>query len=309
MSLNEPTRLRVALGDYAHTMPLKSKQIASQSVAFDFTEVKPVYKVFGTMIREQAFDVSEMAIVSYLQAKSHGKPLVLLPAVMMGRFQHHCMLYNAEQGGITPSDLPGRRVGVRSFAQTTGVWLRGHLQNDYGVDIERVHWVTFEDAHVSEFRDPAGVERAASDKNLGRMVLDGELIAGIYGQELPDDKRLRSVIPDPEMAARQWHAKHAVVPINHMVVVSEQLARSRPGTVREVYRMLLAGKRAAGLSKPGSLDMQPFGFAACRPALQMIIDYCVQQQLIPRRFAVKELFDDTTRALGAGDGSAHGAAG
>jgi 4,5-dihydroxyphthalate decarboxylase len=298
MSLQQITRLRGALGDYAHTLPLKNKQIASQSVAFDFTEVKPVYKVFGAMLRERAFDVSEMAIVSYLQAKSHGKPVVLLPAVMLGRFQHHCMLYNAERGRITPSDLEGRRVGVRSFAQTTGVWLRGHLQNDYGVDIARVQWVTFEDAHVSEFRDPAGVERAEPGKAISKMVLDGELAAGIYGQELPDDKRFQSVIPEPEAAARQWHAKHGVVPINHMVVVTEELARTQPETVAEVYRMLLASKRAAGLPKPGGLDMQPFGFAACRPALQMIIDYCVQQRLIPRRFAVEELFDDTTRALG-----------
>jgi 4,5-dihydroxyphthalate decarboxylase len=298
MSIQQMTRLRVALGDYAHTMPLKNQQIASQSVAFDFTEIKPVYKVFGTMLRELAFDVSEMAIVTYLQAKSHGKPMVLLPAVMMGRFQHNCMLYNAERGRITPSDLEGRRVGARSFAQTTGVWLRGHLQNDYGVDIGRVQWITFEDAHVTEFRDPAGVERAGADKNLSKMVLDGELAAGIYGQELPDDKRFQSVIADPEAAAAKWHAKHGVVPINHMVVVTQELARTQPETVAEVYRMLLASKRAAGLPKPGGLDMQPFGFAACRPALQMIIDYCVQQRLIPRRFEVEELFDDTTRALG-----------
>ena len=292
------TRLRVALGDYPHTMPLKNKQIASQSVAFDFSEVKPVYKVFGIMLRERAFDVSEMAIVSYLQAKSHGKPVVLLPAVMLGRFQHHCMLYDSERGRITPSDLEGRRVGVRSFAQTTGVWLRGHLQNDYGVDTSRVQWVTFEDAHVSEFRDPPGVERAGPDKDISKMVLAGELAAGIYGQELPQDKRFQSVIPEPEAAARQWHAKHGVVPVNHMVVVTQELARTQPETVREVYRMLLAGKQAAGLPKPGGFDLQPFGFAACRPALRMIIDYCVQQQLIPRRFEVEELFDDTTRALG-----------
>jgi 4,5-dihydroxyphthalate decarboxylase len=299
MSVQQMTRLRVALGDYAHTMALKKQEIVSQSIAFDFSDIQPVYKVFGTMVRERAFDVSEMAIVTYLQAKSHGKPLVLLPAVMMGRFQHHCMLYNIEHGRITPADLPGRRVGVRSFAQTTGVWLRGHLQNDYGVDTGRVHWVTFEDAHVNEFRDPPGVERAAADKNLGKMVLAGELAAGIYGQDLPDDKRLQSVIPDPEAAAAKWHAQHGVVPINHMVVVTEELARSQPATVQEVYRMLLQSKRAAGLPKPGSLDMQPFGFEACRPALKMIIDYCVQQKLIPRRFTVEELFDDTTRALGA----------
>src|ERR1700693_1094234 len=112
MSVQQMTRLRAALGDYAHTMPLKSKQIASQSIAFDFSEIKRFYKVCGIMVREQAFDVSEMAIVTYLQPKSHGKPLVLLPAVMMGRFQHHCMLCNAERRRIMPSDLPGRRVGV-----------------------------------------------------------------------------------------------------------------------------------------------------------------------------------------------------
>ena len=99
MSLQQTMRLRAALGDYAHTLPLKQHQIASSSVAFDFDGVQPVYKVFGAMVREQAFDVSEVAIVTYLQAKSHGKPLVLLPAVMMGRFQHHCMMYNAEQVG------------------------------------------------------------------------------------------------------------------------------------------------------------------------------------------------------------------
>src|SRR5260370_10553708 len=158
------TRLRAGRGEYAQTMPLKNKQITSKAIAVAFTEIKPVYKVFGTMLRERAFDVSEMAVVTYLQAKSHGTPVVLVPAVMMGRFQHHCMLYNVERGRITPSDLQGRRVGARSFAQTTGVWLRGHLQNDYGVDIGGVHWVTFEDAHVNDFRDPAGVGRCAGAK-------------------------------------------------------------------------------------------------------------------------------------------------
>ena len=297
MNVHGTNKLRVALGDYAHTMPLKNRAIASPSVTFDFAPIKPVFRAFGTMIRERSFEVSEMAIVSYLQAKAHGKPLVLLPAVMMGRFQHNCMLYNAEQGKITPADLRGRRVGVRSFAQTTGVWLRGHLQNDYGVDIDKVRWVTFEDAHVSEFRDPPGVERASPTANLTQMLLSGELAAGIYGQELPADKRLQSVIANPEEAMRQWHARHAVVPINHMVVVTAELAQSQPQTVREVYRMLLEAKKAAGLPKPGTLDMHPFGLEACRPALTMIIDYCVQQMLIPRRFEVEELFDETTRAL------------
>ena len=290
-------RLRVALGDYPHTLPLKQHQIASDQVAFDFVEIKPVYKAFASMVREQAFDVSEMAIVTCLQAVAYGRPLVLLPATMMGRFQHHCMLHNAERGRLAPADLPGRRVGVRSFAQTTGAWLRGILANDYGVDLGRVHWVTFEDAHVPEFRDPPGVERVGGDKNMTKMLLAGELDAAIYGAELPDDSRLQSVIPNPQAAALAWHARHGVVPINHMVVVGKALAQDRPDLVREVYRLLLAGKVAAGGPAAGAIDLQPFGFSACRAAVQMMADYALQLKLVPRRLDLDELFDITTRAL------------
>ena len=131
---------------------------------------------------------------------------------------------------------------MRSYTQTTGTWLRGHLQNDYGVDIYRVQWVNFEDAHVLEYRDPPFVERAADGKNLLKMVQDGELDAGIFGAELPTDPRLKSVIPDPEAETRRWRAKHGVVPLNHMVVVTQSLSRSQPELVREVYRMLQAGQ-------------------------------------------------------------------
>jgi 4,5-dihydroxyphthalate decarboxylase len=289
--------LRIALGDYPHTAPLKSKQITSASVALDFADIKPVYKAFAEMVRKTAYDVSEMAIVTYLQAKSYGKPLVLMPCVMLGRFQHGTLLYNAERGKLSLSDLPGRRVGVRSYTQTTGTWLRGHLQNDYGVDIYRVHWVNFEDAHVLEYRDPPFVERASEDKNLLKMVQEGELDAGIFGAELPTDPRLMSVIPDPEAETQRWRAKHGVVPLNHMVVVTESLSKSKPEAVREVFRMIKQAKQAAGMPKAGAIDFHPLGIEACRPALKMIINYAVQQKLIPRPFEVDELFDDTTRAL------------
>jgi 4,5-dihydroxyphthalate decarboxylase len=290
--------LRIALGDYPHTLQLKKMDTTSSTVALDFADIKPVYKAFAEMVRKTAFDVSEMAIVTYLQAKSHGKPLVLLPCVMLGRFQHGTLLYNSERGKVSLSDLPGRRVGVRSYTQTTGTWLRGHLQNDYGVDIYRVRWVNFEDAHVLEYRDPPFVERATADKNLLKMVQDGELDAAIFGAELPTDPRLRSVIADPDAEAKKWHAKHGVVPLNHMVVVTERLSQARPDAVREVYRMLKQAKQAAGLPKSGEIDFHPFGVEACRPALKMIISYAVQQKLIPKPFEVDELFDDTTRALG-----------
>jgi 4,5-dihydroxyphthalate decarboxylase len=292
-----PQTLRIALGDYPHTQAIKNKEITSSAVALDFADIKPVYKAFAEMVRKTAYDVSEMAIVTYLQAKSHGKPLVLMPCVMLGRFQHGTLLYNSERGKLSMKELPGHRVGVRSYTQTTGTWLRGHLQNDYGVDITKVKWVNFEDAHVLEYRDPPFVERAADDKNLLKMVQDGELDAGIFGAELPADPRLKSIIPDPDAETARWHAKHGVVPLNHMVVVTENLANSQPDLVREVFGMLKRSKAAAGLPRPGAIDFHPFGIEACRPALKMIVNYAVQQKLIPRAFEVDELFNDVTRLL------------
>ena len=289
--------LHIAIGDYPHTAALKNNAIKSDRVAFDFADITPVYKAFAEMVRKTAYDISEMAIVTFLQAKAHGKPLVLMPCVMLGRFQHGTLLYNTERGKLSLKDLEGRRVGVRSYTQTTGAWLRGHLQNDYGVDIYRVNWVNFEDAHVLEYRDPPFVERAAEGQNLLKMLQGGELDAAIYGFELPSGATLASVIEDPKAETERWRAKHGVVPLNHMVCVTESLSREKPELVREVYRMLKESKRAAGLPEPGAIDFHPFGVEACRPALEMIIDYAVQQKLIPRRFDVDELFDDTTRAL------------
>jgi len=288
--------LSACFGTYPHTQALKNGEIKSDRVMLRFTEINPVNRAFLMMARDQKFDVSEMAIVTYLQAKAYGKPLTLMPATMLGRFQHGAMLHNAERGTLRPEDLPGRRVGVRAFSQTTGVWIRGILWKDYGLDLGTVKWVTFEDAHVAEFRDPPGVERAVG-KDMTKMLIEGELDAAIYGGVMPTDPRLKSVIPDPEAAAKNWYREHGTVPVNHMVVLKESLSKSNPAAVREVFRMLLDSKKAAGLPKSGAIDLIPFGFDAVKPALDLISSYALEMKIIPRRYAVEELFDDTTRAL------------
>jgi 4,5-dihydroxyphthalate decarboxylase len=222
---------------------------------------------------------------------------------MMGRFQHGTLLCR-KANPLTPADLAGRRVGVRAYSQTTAVWVRGILHNDYGVDTNRIRWVTFEDGHVAEYHEPAGVERAGSDKTLLKMLREGELDAAIYGADLPDDPNLTSVIPDPATAAQRWYAKYKVVPINHMVVVTERLANSNPQAIAEIYRLLAQAKGAAKSPTAGSdeagaakIDLLPFGFEACRPALETVVAYALQQSLIPRKIDVAELFNATTRAL------------
>ena len=207
----------------------------SDLIDFDFCEVKVANNLFKSVVRDAKYDVAELAIATYLQAKAVGKPYVLLPAVLVSRGQHHTIAYNPERGALKPSDLNGKRVGVRAYTVTTGTWVRGILASDYGVDLDRVEWVTFEDPHVAEYHDPATIKRAPEGKEIAEMLLDGEIAAAIVGDKFPDP-RLKQLIPDAEGAAKKWAERHHGIPINHMVVVREELSRSRPDVVKEVFR-------------------------------------------------------------------------
>jgi 4,5-dihydroxyphthalate decarboxylase len=279
-------RLRTLLGDHPGTSALKNGSIRSDIVEFDFVPYSPTNKGFKPMVREQAFDVSEMAIVTYLMAKSFDKPMVLLPNVVVARFQHGHALYNARRGALKPSDLNGKRVGIRSFTTTTGAWLRGILANDHGVDLNSIDWVTFEDAHVAEFKDVT--KRAPAGKQIIQMLLDGELDA-VLGEKV-EHADLKPLFADVAAEEKVWFAQHKVVPINHLVVVSRSLCEKNPDAVREVHRMIAQ-------SADGVAAAPRFGSDGMRRSLELIIGYTAQQGLIPRAYAVDELFDDVTRAL------------
>ena len=280
-------RLRTLLGDHPGTAALKNGSIRSDLVTFDFADYSPTNKGFKPMVREAAFDVSEMAIVTYLMAKSFNKPMVLLPSVVLARFQHAYALYNEQLGTLKPADLNGKRVGIRSFTTTTGAWLRGILANDYGVDLNSIDWVTFEDAHVAEFRDTT--KRAPNSNEIIQMLLDGELDA-VLGEKV-DRPGLKPLFPDAAGEEKSWFAKHGVVPVNHMVVISETLSRTQPDAVREVFRLL---RESAARAPAGIFRFSP---DEMRRSLEMIIRYAAQQGLVPRAYAVDELFDDLTRTL------------
>ena len=299
MAAGPKLTLHTMLGNYPNVAPLKSGAVRSDLVDFDFVDVKVANTLFKQVVRDAKYDLAELAIVTYLQARSYNKPYVLIPAVVVSRGQHHTIAYNAERGTLKPSDLNGKRVGVRAFTVTTGTWVRGILASDYGVDIDKVEWITFEDPHVAEFHDPDIVKRAPPGKESVQMLLDGEIDAAIVGDKLPDP-RLKHLIPDADAAAQKWAERHHGVPINHMLVVRSELSRSRPDVVREVFQLFRDSKRAAGLPDAGVLDPYRFGVEACRPNLEIIIDFCRRQRLISRPVSVDELFDDTTRALGAG---------
>jgi 4,5-dihydroxyphthalate decarboxylase len=292
-----PVTLRANLADYAMTKALKSGAITSDLVTFDFCGPKVANQGFKAMVRERAFDAGELAIGTFLEAKTYGKPVTLLPAVVMGRFQHQTALRATARGTFGPGDIEGKRIGIRSYTQTTGIWVRGIFKHEYGVDLNKVTWVCNDDGHLAEFKDPPNVERTPPDsKKVDQMLLDGEIDGAILGAEVPNEPRVAHLIPNPKDAALAWYRKYNTVPVNHLFCLDKDLADARPDVVVEIFRMLKATKAAMPPSADG-IDFHPFGIEALRKPLSMIIQYAVEQKIIPRAMDVDELFDDVTRKL------------
>jgi 4,5-dihydroxyphthalate decarboxylase len=288
--------LRTNLAEYPVTRAIRDGRVTSDIVTLDCCGPEPAQNGFKDMIRRDIYDAGELAIVTYLQAKCYGKPYVMLPAPVSGRFQHHCAGFNRDLGHIDPKDIEGRRVGVRTYAQTTGLWVRGILQHEYGVDLDKVTWMTVGEGHLEEYSDPANCVRLPKGSNIGQMMLDGELAATLQGVDLPKDPRVERLVPDPYNAARDWFAREGVVPINHVFVVHQDITKNRPDVVREIYRMI-ADSRA--LTEGGVPDpFPPLGVEANRKGLQLAIEWAFEQKIIPRNWSVDELFDEVTGTLG-----------
>lgn len=271
--------LKTLMGEHPVT-----RQFLTRKDQFDFLDFKgSAAPYFKRVVRNHEFDVAEMAIMTYLIAKAHGTPYRLLPFVVMARFQHPYLVHNAERGELKPEDLHGKRIGVRSYSVTTGAWIRGILAEDHGIDISKVKWVTFEEAHVAEFKDPPNVERAPAGKDLNGMILAGEIDAAIVAAVPPADPRLKTVIRDPEAAAKRWSEKHKAVQLNHLVVVRSSVPRAQSD---EVYKLLVDSRKAAG-----DPPMLPHGVEANRRNFEVAIDCAYKQRLIPRRFSVEELLE------------------
>ena len=269
--------MKALLGDYPVTRHFKEN--ASN---LGFADVKVPNTAFKRVVRDLEFDVAELAIMTFLLAKAHGKPLRLLPAVLTARFQHPLIVYNPEKSNLKVSDLKNRRIGQRSYSVTTATWIRGILAQDYGVELSQVRWVTFEEPHVAEFRDPPNVERAPAGEDITAMLLAGELDAAILG-EAPKDPRLKPLIPDPQAAAEAWRKKYGAIQVNHMVAVKDTVSKKDS---EEIYERLVKSREAAG-----NPEMNPFGLEENRRNLEVAVDCLYRQGMIARRFSVEELFE------------------
>ena len=310
----EPLSLKMATGDYGHTRPLKDGTVTSERVEFEHVQTPNIINAFRRMIRDLEFDVSEMALSTYLCARAHGKPITALPVFLVRALHHGSIVYNVKSGIRTPADLQGRRVGVRAYTVTTGVWTRGILQSQCGVDLNEVTWVINSDEHVAEYQAPPNVESAPFDRSLADLLSDGEIDAAI-GVAPSAEAGFAPLIPNAREAATSWLQATGVYPINHTLVVRNEHLAANPWLAGELFGLFKQAKerflptldtvadlasedeRAREMRRIPRCDPLPFGIEANRATLETFIGFTVDQQIIPEAIPPEDAFEPSTREL------------
>jgi ABC-type nitrate/sulfonate/bicarbonate transport system substrate-binding protein len=306
---------KTALVTYPHTQALKDGTVVPRTFTFDFEEVPVIIKAFRRMVRGLEFDISEMAITTYLTAKAHGKRFTAIPVFPMRAFHHGAILYNTKSDVRTPKDLEGRKVGVnRGYTVTTGLWARSILQHEYGVDLKKITWVLSGDEHVAEYRPPANVVPIEEGRTLEAMLLAGDLAAA-NGVQM-DSPDIKPLIPNAKEAGLDGLRKGGLYPINHTVVVKDDLLAAHPGLAADLFDAFVRAKRiyvdrlkSGAIAEPTAADKTfasvmaitgdplPYGVAPNRREIDAVIQYSVEQGILPKPFAVEDVFADGTLDL------------
>ena len=291
-------RLKTALVTRGHTQALKDGTVRPRTCEFDFEEVPVIIKAFRRMVRGLEFDVCEMAITTYITAKAHGKRFTAIPVFPMRAFHHGAIVYNTKSGIRGPGDLEGRTVGVnRGYTVTTGVWARAILQHQYGVDLSRITWVLSGDEHVAEWQPPANVVPMEPGRSMEQLVASGEISAAIGVQV--DSPDVQPLIPDALEAGLEALRTRGVYPINHTIVVKDELLNAHADLAPDLFSAFVEAKRLYmdRLDDPLLLrvkaiigDPLPYGVEANRPVLDAIVQHAVEQGIIRRPIALEKLF-------------------
>jgi 4,5-dihydroxyphthalate decarboxylase len=300
------------------TRALKDGTVRPAGWTLDFEEVPVLVQAFRRMVRTLDFDVTEMAFTTYLVAKAHGKPFTALPVFLVRGFHHGAILRAAQADGLVPTDLEGRGVGVnRGYTVTTGVWARGILADEYGVDLDRVTWILSGDEHVLEYEPPPNVVPVAPGKDVADLVASGELAAGIG---VPADRRdLAPLIPDAAEAGYRALRERGLYPINHLVVVKDELLTAHPDLAAELFAASAAAKNryvaalASGaiadptpadrmylrVAQITGADPMPYGIAPNSAMIDQLIRHAVDQKILDKPLAAQDIFAAGTRELTA----------
>ncbi len=298
--------LTIALGNYGLTKPMKQAGFDLGRLDLKFVEVEQIVPMMRRMCRGLEFDICEMAFTTYVCARAAGLPFTAIPVFVTRNFHHWAIFQNVNAGIRGPKDLEGRKVGVnRGYTVTTGLWARGVLQSEYGVDLNKVTFVPTDDEHVLNFKEPPNVDYSHRGKPMKDLLLSGVVDAalGEVGVEAPEIKPL---IPDAQNAAFDWYRRTGIYPINHGLVVKNEVLKARPEIVGELTRAFerskaeylkdLKGNETTSWDKAATVNAKvvgdpfPFGIEPNRKALEAITQFAFDQKMVPRKFTVEELF-------------------
>ncbi|SLN22970.1 4,5-dihydroxyphthalate decarboxylase [Aquimixticola soesokkakensis] len=315
--------LTIALRTYPYTSAIKSGEIKVDGAELDFIDVNPHIGAFRRMVRDLEFDLCELAPTTYMIARAHGVPIIALPIFFVRRFHHQGLVTRPESHIGGPKDLEGKRVGVRAYSVTTGVWKRGLLQNEYGVDIDKVTWVVDDEEHVDAMTLPRNVVHVPEGQSLASMIGDGGIDAGCTGDAgvgragapgkdwnanapvLPDN--LTELFPDHARLDRDVFAKNGVYPIHGCLAIKEEHIRNNPDLGQAIFDAFSAAKApyldalkaGTATGKQAQKDLKlmqivddpiPYGLENNRASIEALIKYGCQQGLIPRSYAAEDMF-------------------
>jgi 4,5-dihydroxyphthalate decarboxylase len=305
--------LTIAISSTGLTKPIIDGMVQPDGVKLQYVQVDPITAAMRRMVRNQEFDICEMALSTYLCAKSFGKPITAIPVFLKRSFHHGSIFYNVNLGVTTPKDLEGKIVGVnRGYTVTTGLWARGILQTEYGVDLNTITWDATDDEHVAEYKAPANVDYSNRGKSVLDLLRSG--IGAAVGDIRSDSPDIQRLIPDAREAGFAYFRKTGIYPINHGLVVRDLLLKDEPHLAlellstfqkaKEVYlarlaagQNLSAADEAAIATKQVVGDLLPFGVRANRKPLETIVQFAVDQQIIPKAYSPEDLFAPNTLDL------------
>jgi len=295
---------------------LKDGTVRARTAALEFVEVDPLIDAFRRMVRGLEFDVCEMALTTYITAREHGKRMTGLPIFLMRAFHHGAIHVNTKAGIKTPKDLEGKRVGVnRGYTVTTGLWARSVLAHQYGVDLSKITWVLSGDEHVAEFRAPSNVVPMKRGRKMADLLASGELVAAIGVES--DHPDVKPLIANPKETAYQALRETGHYPINHLMVVKDELLEAHPGLAPDLFdafaeskRIYVERLRSGAIETPTAVDQThrrvmeitggdplPYGIEPNRAALEEAIASAHEQKIITKRVTVEDLFPRNTHHL------------
>ncbi|WP_395327874.1 PhnD/SsuA/transferrin family substrate-binding protein [Novosphingobium sp. BL-8H] len=325
--MSQKVRLKLAIADHPHTAAIRDGSIEIEGVDAEFVTVKPQIGAFRRMVRDLEFDVCELAPTTYIIARAYGRPFKALPIFVVRRFHHGGMLVKPDSGIRHPKDLEGKKVGVRAYSVTTGVWIRQVFIDEYGMDNDKVTWIVDDEEHVTQLQLPANVQHTPEGVSLADMMASDQIQAGVEaaagigrtgaptgGWQEVDTSMYVDLIPNAAEAEAEYYARTGVYPMHGTIVVKDEILEQHPWIARSLNDAFTRAKdewlaklnsgEATGngadkyraLQEIVGADPLPYGIEENRATIEALEQTAFKQGLTPRRMTMEELFVDPAKA-------------